>query len=75
MPEEYQIQAVMVKTDCDRETAIKAIEWAKNRVTVAIRRVVADMNQNLVCGSCGEPLNEKWEYCPYCGCKSSEGVK
>lgn len=38
MPDEYEIKAVMVNSDCDRETAIKALEWANNRIGVAIRR-------------------------------------
>lgn len=68
MPEECQIQTVMVKTGCDRETAIKDLEWSKNRVAVAIRRVVLNMHTgDLICPSCMEPVAEKFNFCPYCG--------
>lgn len=39
MHDEYDIQAVMVNTDCDRETAIKALEWSCGRIGWAIKRV------------------------------------
>lgn len=38
MPDEYEIQAAMVNTDCDRETAIKALEWSCGRIGWAIKR-------------------------------------
>lgn len=40
MPDEYEIQAVMVNADCDRATAIKALEWSLGRIGWAIKRAV-----------------------------------
>lgn len=68
MPDEREIQAVMINTDCDRETAIEALEWANSRVTIAIRRVVMNMNQKgLICPACLGPIAERWMFCPFCG--------
>lgn len=68
MPEEYEIQAVMANTDCDRETAIKALQETNRRVGFAIRRVIAWLHTEYPsCVSCGEPMSGNWKFCPRCG--------
>lgn len=68
MTDEHEIQAVMVNTDCDRDTAVHALEWANHRVSVAINRVIGQMNiAGPRCKFCGESVATKWVCCPYCG--------
>lgn len=73
MPDEYEIQAVMDKTGCDRETAIQVLEWARCRVGIAVRRAFQRMNAaGELCPSCGEAVAEQWKHCPYCGAELGE---
>jgi len=75
MPDEYEIQAVMVNTDCDRETAVKALERSNGRVSFAIRCVPIMENSSIeLCPFCDEPVDDKWKYCPYCGTEMDRGA-
>lgn len=68
MPEEYEIQAVMVNAACDRETAIKALKQTNGRIGFAIKRVILlSYAESLSCVYCGEPLSGNWKFCPECG--------
>ena len=68
MSEEYDIKTVMDRTGCDRETAVKTLEWSWNRTGVAMMLVLNTMNYHgLSCDSCAQPAAAAWNYCPYCG--------
>ena len=37
--DEFEIRAVMDHTGCDYEEAVRALEWSRCRIGVAIRRI------------------------------------
>lgn len=72
MPDEYEIQAVMLQADCGREKAVEALMRTDCRVGFAIRLAVSAALGRPECPFCGAELNMEWKYCAYCGAKLPE---
>lgn len=62
------VEKVMMETGCDKWIATKALVSGNFCVEDAVR-IVRDrlLYQAQSCAACGEMLDGKWSFCPYCG--------
>lgn len=63
-----KVEKVMAETGCDKWIATKALVSCNFCVEDAVNLVRERLSyQPQSCRACGEPLADKWAFCPYCG--------